>query len=314
MPTESPWLANYQTLSQAGVVQLPARTQLEISGKDRATFLNGFCTQDIKSLKPGQGTEAFITNGQGKILGHGFVFCYEDKLLFDTVPNQAAALIKHLDRYVIREDVKFADRSTERAVLLLLSGSNLEASAFDGPLPTESLAHRTIRLDEIHAEARRVPLTTFPAWEISVVAGDADKCLAWFLKRGMPEASFAAFEAARIEAKCPFYGQDITDKNLPQEVDRNEQAISFKKGCYLGQETVARIDALGHVNRLLRLVQFEGDTMPAPGAELRTAGKVIGEVTSSTWSPKFSTPIALAYVRREHSAPGTVLESAKVVS
>jgi len=116
-----------------------------------------------------------------------------------------------------------------------------------------------------------------------------------------------AVETCRIESGMPKYAVDITDANLPQEINRNEQAISFTKGCYLGQETVARIDALGHVNRLLVGVKMESSTVPESGVELTVGEKVVGKVTSSTYSPALKLPLALAFVRREHATDGTKL-------
>jgi folate-binding protein YgfZ len=112
-----------------------------------------------------------------------------------------------------------------------------------------------------------------------------------------------------LEAGWPWYGVDITEDNLPQEVNRNEQAISFTKGCYLGQETVARIDALGHVNRRLAGLRFDADDLPRPGLELRIDGKGVGTVTSAAWSPRWDRPIALALLRQKPSAVGTRLAS-----
>ena len=103
---------------------------------------------------------------------------------------------------------------------------------------------------------------------------------------------------------------DITEKNLPQEVARDQLAIHFQKGCYLGQETVARIDALGHVNRLLVGVRFESSETPAVGTELSRQGKAVGAVTSSAWSPRLNAAVALAYVRRNCHEPNTLLDSA----
>ncbi len=123
----------------------------------------------------------------------------------------------------------------------------------------------------------------------------------------------AAWDARRIEWGWPLQGLDITEKNLPQEVDRDRLAISFVKGCYLGQETVARIDALGHVNRTLAGVCFlaaqPGAPLPAPGLELTRDGKPAGHVTSSCYSPTLAAPLALAYLRRECNAPGTEFDS-----
>ena len=120
-----------------------------------------------------------------------------------------------------------------------------------------------------------------------------------------------AVEIARIEAGTPLFGRDITDANLPQEIARDARAISFVKGCYIGQETVARLDALGHVNRTLAGVRFAATDVPASGTELTDdSGKVAGRVTSATFSPTLGAPLALAFVRRETNTPGSKLTSA----
>jgi folate-binding protein YgfZ len=121
--------------------------------------------------------------------------------------------------------------------------------------------------------------------------------------------SCEALEIVRIEQGYPWFGVDISEDNLPQEVGRNLKAISFTKGCYLGQETVARIDALGHVNKTLCGVAFNGEALPTAGLELFAADKVVGQITSACWSPKLGRPLALAYVRRGQQTPGTKLTS-----
>ena len=118
------------------------------------------------------------------------------------------------------------------------------------------------------------------------------------------------FDAARIAAGMPCYGLDITDKTLPQEVARDARAISFTKGCYIGQETVARLDALGHVNKTLTRVRFTGRDVPPAGSELTLDGKPVGTITSAAYWPPFDTAIALAYLRRGANTPGTKLTSA----
>ena len=113
------------------------------------------------------------------------------------------------------------------------------------------------------------------------------------------------FEALRIEAGTPVFGEEVTEKNLPQEFARDDRAISFVKGCYLGQETVARIDALGHVNQVLKGLAFEpGSECPAPGAGLEADGKRVGVITSAAMSPWRGHPVALGMVRISHARPG----------
>ena len=127
----------------------------------------------------------------------------------------------------------------------------------------------------------------------------------------MSKRAHDVFEVLRIEAGTPVFGKDITEKNLPQEIGRDARAINFVKGCYLGQETVARLDALGHVNQMLKGLVFEpGSACPEPGCGLEEEGKRAGEITSSAFAPVRNAPIALAMIRTKSSAPGTKVQIA----
>jgi len=124
---------------------------------------------------------------------------------------------------------------------------------------------------------------------------------------GAAMCSAEALETIRIEAGSPSYGLDITDEHLPQEIGRDDQAISFTKGCYLGQETVARIQTLGHVNRRLVTLRVDAKRIPEPGAELVSDGKSVGQITSTAWSPRFAAPLALVFVWRGYDQTGATL-------
>jgi tRNA-modifying protein YgfZ len=195
-------------------------------------------------------------------------------------------LIEHLDRYIIREDVQLADRAAERRYLLLAS---------DGPQPIGTFA-----CDLIGRSGERI---------LEVLPNDLPGLEARLSKEGFTSVGMEAFNTARIEAGFPLYGLDFDEENLPQEVNRDRLAISFTKGCYLGQETVARIDALGHVNQKLVRVRFSGSAVPPRDTELIANGKTVGRVTSAAFSPKFSAPLAFAMIRREANSPGTKLTS-----
>jgi folate-binding protein YgfZ len=135
---------------------------------------------------------------------------------------------------------------------------------------------------------------------------------------GAEMCQMETLDIVRVEAGFPFYGRDITEENLPQEVHRNERAISFTKGCYLGQETVARIDALGHVNRTLAGLRWDVAEIPPTGQELIVAGRVVGQITSAVWSPRYDSPLSLAYLRQGQNQPGlrldTTIGTAEVVA
>jgi len=300
-----------------GMVAFGPRTSIEVTGNDRAQLLHSFCTQDIKRLVPGQGTEAFFTNGQGKTIGLTWIFCEPTSLWLNTEPGLAEPLIRHLDRYVIREDVQFHDRSATRGFWLVAGSestarlSTLLGSAAD--LPTHR--YQGIRGDwqGRSVTIRKVDYAGSPTYLIETASADFESVGNALRESGAIECTGEGLEIVRVEAGTPRFGLDLTAENLPQEIDRNSQAISFTKGCYLGQETVARIDALGHVNRLLRAVQFTGPSVPQVGSELHKDAKVVGRVTSAVWSIQLHAPLALAYVRREVAAIGTQLDAAQIV-
>jgi folate-binding protein YgfZ len=296
--------------SGAALIALGPRTLIQVSGGDRASFLHNMCTADIKKLAPGCGCEAFFTNVQGKILGYGYIFAGVDVHLIETAPGQTEPLTAHLDRYIIREDVELLDQGQTWAETLLAGtdATRLLGEMFNASLPAEQLSHINVSLAGADASVRRVDWAPDDAFLIACRTNEFDALRKAILSAGAIPADAEFFDAVRVEHGIPLYGRDITDANLPQEVGRDAAAISFTKGCYLGQETVARIDALGHVNRLLCGLRF-GEQTPAVGTELSAQDKVVGSVTSAAFSPKLSAPLALGYVRRGHTSPGTIVHS-----
>jgi len=299
-------------LDGVGVCDASRRTQIAVSGEDRAAFLHNMCTNEIRKLPVCAGCETFLTNAQGRILAYGHVFCEPDRLILETVPGQAAAIIEHLDRYIIREKVELADLTEERAELLLggPKAGSLIQSLVEQDVPPTNLAHRQVEISGSLVNVRCVELIGRGSYLLDCPAGGVAELWRTLCSAGATPCGELAADAARIATAVPAYGRDITDKNLPQEIGRNRQAISFTKGCYIGQETVARIDALGHVNRLLVKLQFAGKEVPRPGDPLTTGGAEVGQVTSAAFCHRLQAAIALAYVRRGQDAAGTLLQSA----
>jgi tRNA-modifying protein YgfZ len=303
MTSETPsYDQQYQALRDGGgVVELDNWSSVTVTGGDRHVFLNNFCTNDIKQLVPGQSCEAFFTNVKGKIVGHGLVACRENELEIIGVPGQAPPLIAHLDRYVIREDVQLRDTTGERDYLLV-AGGVVAKQHFDEFKSSDAL--NALSFDAIP--------WALAGSEFELVLGlspqDLPNARALLGDHGFVMAD-AAFTACRIEAGMPLFQTDFDDRHFPQEVGRDLQAISFTKGCYLGQETVARIDALGHVNQRLVGVRFLANDVPEAGLELSHSGKQAGQVTSAAFSPRLNAPLTLAMVRREANSSGTRLES-----
>lgn len=289
----------YQALrSGCGVVELCNWSSVTVTGADRQKFLNSFCTNDVKRLKSGDSCEAFFTNVKGKISGYGIVSCREDELVIVGAPGQPPTLIEHLDRYIIREDVQLRDTTAERSYLLVAGGEAAkELHQSIELLP--SIAVTTIPCNLVSSAYQAV--VELSLIELPVVLN--------LIRTQEIVLAGLAFDAVRIEAGVPLFQVDFDESNFPQEVGRDRQAISFTKGCYLGQETVARIDALGHVNQGLVGVQFSGSDVPISGVELSRAGAVVGRVTSAAFSPELGAPLALAMVRRDANAFGVQLES-----
>ncbi|MBC8355115.1 MAG: tRNA-modifying protein YgfZ [Planctomycetes bacterium] len=293
-----------------GYCDLSGRTQIELTGEDRSKVLHGLCTNDINRLTSGDGSEAFLTNVQGKTTGYVNVFCREASLVIDTAPGLAGEIIPALDRYVIREDVKLVDRTNDWAEVLVSGSqaSGLLASHFVGSMPDSRIGISDGTIAHVQVQLRCLPYTSPECFFLCCDLSHRSSIVAWLRQTDAIECDQEAVNVARIEMGIPIYGQDVTVDNLPQELARDELAISFTKGCYLGQETVARIDALGHVNRRLLGLKFSGETVPPPGTGIAVDGKQVAEITSSCFSPRLEAPLALAFVRQGSSKPGTILQ------
>lgn len=311
--TDLPWLVDYGAMMEgAGLVDFAERTQVELRGPDRATFLHNLCTNDIRKLAPYAGCETFITTVQGKILGYVFVFSGPDSLVLETVPGQGEKLRHHFDKYLIREQVEIIDRSIEWAGWLLTGAHAeevLQKALSHGEIPSQLMGSSLATISQTPVWLRRVDMADRAGFLVDCLRRDYVHVGSLLHKAGAHRCGHEAFEAARIEAGFPMFGRDITENNLPQEVGRDKRTISFNKGCYLGQETIARIDALGHVNKTLVGLRYLAAHLPKPGATVLAGDEPVGTATSSTWSPRYGSPLALGYVRRGFNTPGTRLAS-----
>ena len=298
----------YRELKEGlGFSLLNARTTIELTGSDRAQFLHNFCTNDILGLKPGGGCETFITNVQGKIVAYVSIFCEADAIVLESGAGQAESILTHLDRYLIREDVVLTDQSEETNQIYLGSGTWTQALASPDAVALchHPMSHTRYDLGRQTVCLRNVTGTSLPVFQISCSAEIQNEVIESLRQLGAKSCSADAVEIIRVEAGLPIYGVDINDQNLPQEVGRESSTISFTKGCYLGQETVARIDALGHVNWLFKGMRFLDGGSAQAGTELMVDGNKVGRVTSSIYSPFLNSAFSLGYVRREHGSAGT---------
>ena len=292
----------------AALIDLTDRAQIELTGRDRQSFLHNFCTNDIKKLQPGDGCEAFLSSIKGRILGHLLVLCESERLLLDSVPGSDEFIIPHLDRYVITEDVTIRNRSPELADLLITGPQAADMLARCGvdAAALEMYAHQTLPLAGAEVSIMRVPFTAAPAFLVIAPAGSVAAVWKSLIDAGATAAARDMFDALRIEAGFPLYGVDLSDDLIAQESGRTQQAISFTKGCYLGQEPIARLDSLGHANRMLRRLQLEAGPVPAVGAAVvdETSRESIGAISSAAAAPADGRPVALALLKTRHSAAG----------
>jgi len=311
-------LRDYDLLRhQAACLPWPNHSRLVVQGDDRVKFLNSYCTNDLTQLKPGQGCEAFIPNSQGKVLGFVHIYCEPDRLVMETSSDQAAPLIAHLDRYVLRSKVELIDETSATRTWLL---AGPESTAILQRGTTSSLPHDVIGSAAIdwhghHIRVASTRLLTVPAWLISCAPDQAAPMQTTIDTQHVPTADPHAFESLRIESGTALYGIDISVDNLPQELGIDAQAISFRKGCYLGQETIARIDAMGHVNWHWTGFRFSSPACPSRGIELTANEKPVARITSVAWSPCLQSWLGVGYVRRGFHKSGTELsyESKPVV-
>jgi tRNA-modifying protein YgfZ len=294
-------------------VHRPDAVVLQVTGGDRVKFLHNVTTNDIKRLPAGRGCEAFVTSLQGKTLAYVTLLIDEAQILLRTNRAGLASLLPHFEKYGALDDVTWTDRSAE-TVEYHLAGPIREDDvfwklriAFPG---SEPCSHLLTELGRAPVRIIREQLTPSPGFTILASSEDESALQSTFTSMGIEALDPADFEAERIEAGTPVFGQDITPDNLPQEVGRDAQAISFVKGCYLGQETVARIDALGHVNKLLKGLRMESGDAPVPsaGTPLLHEGKTVGTVTSAAFSSRWQRPVMLAYVRAAQAQAGALLE------
>ncbi len=291
--------------ASAGVAAVSSYCLLRATGNDRVKFLNGLVTNDVSRLGLGDGCELFLTTVQGKTLGFGWGFARPDSLLLELAARDAADILRHFDKYTIREDVKFEDITAEHQVLVVAgpkAAERLSEHVRFAPEQTE-VALQTVELGKVPVDALRLisdPLLVHlvcPRDETAQVLGALHDL-------GIQETTAEDAEALRIEYAVPSAPGEISTNHLPQELDRDARAISFNKGCYLGQETVARLDALGHVNWLLRRLHLPTAKPLPPGMQLELDGKPIARITSSAYSPRLGRAVALAYVRSGYEQPG----------
>lgn len=247
----------------------------------------------------GHGVLGFFTSAQGRILADAVVTSSDGGLRVEVPASRVEPLIEHLTRFVIADRVELA--AEEDRTTLLLAGRNiyslLEASGVE--LPAEAWCWETATLDGCEFEIRREGWAgSFSSYSILTPVAHAPTVLDALIERGAIPVGFDALETVRIEAGVPRYGAEFDDRRFPQEVGF-EDAVSYTKGCYLGQEIVARIHYRGHVNHHLRALHGVGASVPPSGAAIELDGESVGEIGSAIFSSRLGAVIGLAVLHRK---------------
>jgi len=267
---------------------------LELTGRDRASFLHALLSNEVKALGPGQGCAATLLDIHGKVQVVLFVWVADDRIFVVTPPAMAAKTAEALDHYLFSEKVAIEDVSREKTLFVLAGPQARETS----DRLMGKLGETPVRLVSGGGETGEAEV-----W-IMCALTDAAKVHDALAGADVRPIGPEAFESLRIEAGTPLFGHDVDESVLLSEIPF-ENLLSHTKGCYPGQEVVVRIRDRGHVNRMLRGLALDGDQVPAQGADVLVDDAAIGKVTSATWSFGLARPIALAFVRRQHAEPGT---------
>jgi folate-binding protein YgfZ len=292
---------------------------MELLGADRQRFLNAYVTCEVKALAVGQGAYGFFTSAQGRILADVVVLAHADRLWLELPPGRQAAISEHLRKYILADRVDM--RPLDELLPLTLAGPGaaamLAAVAPGLPPPAAPWSHARAEIRGTETTVQRSERLGVPAWTLWVAAPLAGALREELLVRAggagagerLLPVGYEALEAVRTEAGIPRFGLDFGPQSFPQETGV-EEAVSYTKGCYLGQEVVARIHYRGGVQKALCGLVFEGSAVPAPGTALLHDGREAGTIGTAVWSPALARPAGLAILHRRAAAPGTRLELA----
>jgi len=302
--------------STAGLFDFSFRSTFTLTGEHRTRFLHRIISNDVKGLMPGRGVYATLLSAQGRILADFYVYADADRLWIDTDADLAAKAMTILRRYVIGDRVVIEPSDVGVVSVQGPESRRVMQALFAGGFEPESavrdeLSHATAEFEGHPGRVVRRSSTGEEGYEVWLEPAALRSFWTRTLETGIAACGVEALESLRIEAGIARYGTDFGEDTLPLEAGLLG-ALSFNKGCYIGQEIVERARSRGHVNWKLVGLRFPPEAaVPAAGEKLRgPGGAEIGEITSACLSPTLGRPLALGYVRREVTEHGTSLNSA----
>ncbi len=291
-------------LHSAGVSDLGWRGKILVTGGDRLRWLNGMVSNAVQLLPEGQGNYSFLLSVQGRIQGDCYVYRRAGDVLLDTSVEQVPALMRHLDHFIIMDDVELADVSQQWTALSLAgprAGQVLATLGFSPSTPSvENARMSNARIGEVDCIIIEAYHVAVPRYELWFAAEQVLAVWETLQAAGADPCGWEAMEALRVLEGTPLYGVDLNDRDLPQETAQ-ARALNFSKGCYLGQEIVERIRSLGKVNRQFRQFALQGTRPDSLPLDLRSNDQPVGRITStaSLSSAGLAQVLALGFVRVE---------------
>ncbi len=296
--------------SAAGVFDMSDYAALHVTGPDRVSYLQGMVSNDVKKLAPDGGMQAAVLDVNGKILADLRVLCTEESFILLLHDSLKEKVVAQLNRYLVADDVEIKDESANYGTISIQGPHALLLLSALAPRqepPVHLHGHRVLRVGNDVVRAVRATHTgeegfdlLAPIDRLGALVQETERAGAAL---GLRWAGLEALEILRVEAGLPRYGIDMDEDNLLLETGL-DQAVSFQKGCYIGQEVIERVRSRGHVNRKLAGIVLKGANPARCGARISAGEKAIGRITSSVFSPRLGHAVAMGYVQREHLQPG----------
>jgi folate-binding protein YgfZ len=293
-----------------------ARGRITVAGADRRSYLQGLLTNDVASLEPGRGCYAAYLTAQGRMIADAYVYELGDVILLSVARAAKDTVLAKFDQFIFSEDVQLGDVTDTFAQIAVIGSGAAGAlagvlSAAIGSLDAlpEHGSTRTTTAEGAAAIVTRITDAGADGYDVYVERAAAGPLIASLTAAGARALDPASADALRIEAGVPLFGRDMDEETIPLEAGIESRAISFTKGCYVGQEVIIRVMHRGHGRVARRLVglRIGGDDVPADRTPIRSGDRDIGMVTSAAFSPSQKAAIALGYVHRDFVEPGTAV-------
>jgi len=306
--------SEYQAiLDSIGLIDLSSRGKIAVRGEDHVSFLHNMLTNDIKSLDTGNGCYAGVLDRKAHILADCYAFRFSDHILLETGSATTGKIIEHFQKYIIMEDVELKD-VTDRFCWLSVEGpqaQNFLSRLTDCDVNSlKPYQHVSLAIREVPVELFRLSYTGQPGFSIFLPEAPGPALWTALLQAGqqmgLRPVGLRALNRLRIEAGIPWYGFDMDEANLWPETGLRE-AVSYNKGCYIGQEVMARLDAVARITKRLMGLHFKGE-LPERGTEIMQAGTLIGQVMSTCFVPREKRNRGMVYVKRDLAEAGTLVE------